>query len=322
VMRAYVSYVIESLITLEQREPGSVVRFRGFLLSVWPLLSQYAPDLSQAFFELERSSRRPGDEVKLPTPGDKESGESDTYDRRVKKAVESDQPDDITINIAIGRGDFDKARTMIERLPDGAHKAQLIETLNAHEAIGLAEHGEIGQAAILAEQLNRATSILQVYPLLLKKCLSKENEWRVTILVYQAIKQLKKADTNPQAPPQEIGAPPTTAKGFDPVSLSLSKLAKAVTEVDKMLALAVLDETVIAANKNNVDSSEGRIGFDLDVFKKLAPTGEPRVRQAANNLTDQLRQIVSLAAIDQWKAVELQKKSKEPNKQKNPIAKR
>ncbi|HXM49808.1 MAG TPA: hypothetical protein VN956_18345, partial [Pyrinomonadaceae bacterium] len=225
------------------------------------------------------------------------------------RALESDQPDDLIINIAIGRGDFDKARKMIDKLPDDSHKSQLIENVNAPEAIALAEKGDIDQAVRLAERLNRGTSILRVYPVLLKKCLSAENKWRATPLVYQAIKQLKKADT-PLLTPSGIPPGLVVIKGPDPIPLSLSKLAKSVVEVDETLALAVLDETVIASNKSSMDSSEGRIGFDLDVFKQLAPKDEARVHLAAEDLTDHFRQIVALAAINQWKASELEKRSK------------
>jgi tetratricopeptide (TPR) repeat protein len=309
VMRAYVGYVIESLGALEQREPGSAIRFRGTLLSAWLPLNEYAPELLGPFSRLERLSRRPGEETSLTTADDKKPRE-ESYEQRVKKALDSDQPDDLIINIAIGRGDFDKAREMIDKLPDDSHKSQLIESVNAPEAIALAEQGEIDQAVRLAERLTRATSIVQVYPVLLKKCLSAENKWRATPLVYQAIKQLKKADATPMPPPP--GMPETIAagKGYDFTLLSLSRLAKAIVEVDETLALAVLDETVIAANKSSVDSSEGRVGFDLDVFKRLAPKNEERVHQAAEDLTDRFRQIVALAAINQWKASEVEKKSR------------
>jgi len=99
-------------------------------------------------------------------------------------------------------------------------------------------------------------------------------------------------------------------KGPDPIPLSLSKLAKSVVEVDETVVLAVLDETVIASNKSSTDSSEGRIGFDLDVFKQLAPKNEARVHLAAEDLTDHFRQTVALAAINQGKASELEKKSR------------
>jgi DNA-directed RNA polymerase specialized sigma24 family protein len=322
VMRAYVSYVIESLGALEQREPGSARRFRGVLLSAWIPLNQYAPELSGAFVQLEKLTRTADEDASLPTVGDKKSDGGDTYEQRVKKALESDQPDDVTINIAIGRGDFEKARKMIDKLPDDSHKSQLIENVNAPEAVALAEKGELGQAIVLAERLTRAASILQVYPVLLKKCLSAENSWRATPLVYQAIKQLKKADTAPMRPPPGMPETMIAARVVDLIPSSLSKLAKSVVEVDETLALAVLDETVIAANKSSVDSSEGRVGFDLDVFTKLAPRNEARVRQAAEDLTDHFREIVALAAINQWKAGELEKKSKvDLNKKKSSIAK-
>jgi hypothetical protein len=309
VTKAYVSYMIDSLGALEQREPGSARRFRGTLLSVWLPLNQYAPELLGPFSQLEKLSRKAGEDASLSTAGDKASRE-ETYEQRVKNAMESDQPDDVTINIAIGRGDFDNARKMIDKLPDDPHKSQLIENVNAPEAITLAEKGDIDQAVRLAERLTRATSILQVYPVLLKKCLSAENKWRATPLVYQAIKQLKKADTSPLAPPPGIPPSMVVAKGPDPIPLSLSKLAKSVVEVDETLALAVLDEMVIASNKSTMDSSEGRAGFDLDVFKQLAARNEDRVHQAAESLTDPFREIVALAAIDQWKAGELEKKAR------------
>ncbi|HEX8128559.1 MAG TPA: hypothetical protein VF527_05605, partial [Pyrinomonadaceae bacterium] len=67
VMRAYISYVIETIAKMEQREPGSLIKNRGFLLMAGTLLKQYAPDLAPAFYELERLSRRPGDDSPLPT---------------------------------------------------------------------------------------------------------------------------------------------------------------------------------------------------------------------------------------------------------------
>jgi hypothetical protein len=308
-MRAYVGYVIESLGALEQREPGSAIRFRGTLLSVWLPLNQYTPEFLAPFFQLEKLSRRPGEEASLPTAGDNKLRE-EGYEQRVKKALDSDQPDDLIINIAIGRGDFEQARKMIDKLPDGSHKSQLTESVNVPEAIALAEKGEIDQAVRLAERLTRAASIVQVYPVLLKKCLSDENKWRATPLVYQAIKQLKKADATPMPPPPGMPETAVAGKGYDFTLLSLSRLAKAVVEVDETLALAVLDEAVIAANKSSVDSAEGRVGFDLDVFKRLAPKNEKRVHQAAEDLTDRFRQIVALAAINQWKASELDRKSR------------
>jgi DNA-directed RNA polymerase specialized sigma24 family protein len=128
---------------------------------------------------------------------------------------------------------------------------------------------------------------------------------------YQAIKQLKRGDTTSDAPPQDVPAlAAPTNRDLDPVLLSLSKLAKAVAPINDALALEALDETVAAANSSDMDTGQGRTGFDTEVFKLLAPKNEARVRQAATTLKDQLRQIVALAVIDQWMAKELTEKTK------------
>lgn len=93
--------------------------------------------------------------------------------------------------------------------------------------------------------------------------------------------------------------------------MSLSKLAKAVALSNETLALEVLDEMVQAANSSNVDTTQGRMGFETDVFSRLAAKNEIRVRQAVEALKDPLRQIVALAAIYQWKAGELIKQAKD-----------
>lgn len=96
----------------------------------------------------------------------------------------------MTINFAISRGDFAIARKMIDLLPDEKQKAQLLETVNRLEAISLARQGDALAAGKLAEQLNSALSILEVYPVLIDKCVVKKDTPCVNNLFYQAIKQL------------------------------------------------------------------------------------------------------------------------------------
>jgi hypothetical protein len=93
---------------------------------------------------------------------------------------------------------------------------------------------------------------------------------------------------------------------FDPVLSGLGKLAKAVLPVDSLLASEVLDEMVGVANRSEIDTKQGRTGFDSDVFSKLAAKDEIRARSAAENLKDHLSRLVALAAIYQWKAKELE----------------
>jgi hypothetical protein len=307
-MKAYVSYVVGSLSSLEQNEPGSAIQFRAFLLSVWLPLRQYAPELTGAFLALEKLSRRPGDDAALPTPESLTEAAQARYESRLKDAPNSHQPDELTINFAISRGDYAKARKLIDKLPDGAQKAQLTDSVNVREALALAAKDDLPAAQRLAEQLTRATSIQQVYPVLVAKCGTTKDIACATALAYQALKQLKRADAAPAVPPAGI---PTsifdTPRDLDRIVVSSFKLAAAVLPVNEELGFAVLDEAVQTANASVMDTSQGRTGFDAATFKQFAARNEARTRQAAESFKDPLRRIVALAAVYQRQAEELLK---------------
>lgn len=310
VIRAYVGYVIESFSGMEQAEPGSARRLRGLLLSIWVPLNQYAPELIPAFMAVESLSRRPGEDASLPRESLEETAKR-KYEERLKKAADSDQPDRLTIEFAISRGDFDKARKMIGKLEAGQLKTQLTERVNAQEAISLARKDDLLQAETLAARLTTASAILQAYPPLVEKCAAKKDRsCFTTSLVHQAIKQLKSADTTPPAPPPGVPASVIPSKReFDPVLMSFSRLAKAVAPVDQTLALEVLNETVQAANRSEIDTTQGRIGFEADTFGLLAKENDERVVQIADTLKDRLQRIVALASIYQRRAQEFAPKN-------------
>lgn len=92
--------------------------------------------------------------------------------------------------------------------------------------------------------------------------------------------------------------------------LENARLASAVISMKDDLALDVLDELVIAANHSELDTGQGRTGFETSLFKKLAEKDEARVNLAAMQMKDPLRQIVALAAIDQWKSDKLMANAK------------
>ena len=130
-------------------------------------------------------------------------------------------------------------------------------------------------------------------------------------MVYQATRQLKQSDvTPPTLPPGVPASVLATSQEFDPILSSLCKLAQLILPVNDSLAFDVLNEMVAAANTSDVDTGQGRTGFDADLFKRLARKDEARARQAALSFKDSLRQVVSLAAIYQWKAEELNLKAK------------
>ncbi|MGH9901842.1 MAG: hypothetical protein ACRD68_08540 [Pyrinomonadaceae bacterium] len=232
----------------------------------------------------------------------------DDYEKRVKDALDGRRPDAMTINSAISRSDFDRARSLIEMLPEGAQRNQLTETANLRESNALAVQGDLAGAMSLAGRLNRATSILAVYPNIIGKCAAKQDETCAAHATYQAMRQLWHADTTPPTPP--AGVPVSmlpSGREFDPTLLGLSRLAKSITPVNETLALEVLDEMIATANRSDIDTGQGRTGFEADVFKTVAEKNEPRARQAAAALKDQLCQIVALAAVYQAKAEELTK---------------
>lgn len=303
VIREYVAYTIE---LLSRRTPEQLRAGRGYLIAIWPMVQQYAPELRQQFFDLELRSRTAGENLSLPTPKSIEQEYKETFEKRVNKELESDQPDGIVIQRVISQGDFSKARKLIDKFADGPQKTELTEMLNAQQAISFANNGDIPGALKLAESLAKATSILKVFPVIAGKCAAKNDDVCARDSVNQAVRQVKKSDVTPFTPPP--GVPASffgTKRDRDPVLSSLGSLVSAVLSVKDELALDVLDELVIAANHSELDTSQGRTGFETSLFKKLAAKNEERTTAAAFQFKDPLRQIVALAGIEQWKSDKL-----------------
>ena len=76
---------------------------------------------------------------------------------------------------------------------------------------------------------------------------------------------------------------------------------------------------ISAINRTTVAAELGRLGFDVELFGLGAQKDEVYVRSLATGITDALRQISALAAIDEWKAKELTDKEADPQplKRKN-----
>ena len=318
VMRAYVAYRLNYVTALERERPESIFTSRATLLGTYPLLNQYAKDLKPQFLELEQRSRRPGERFSLPTTRSLEQDYKDNYEKLVKRELESDHPDEIVIQRAIGREDFDKARKMIDKLEDGPRKVQLLDLLNIKLALNLANKGEIEEARKLAQGLVRATSILQVFPAIINKCVANKDDICAGDVVDQAIKQLRKSDTTPAIPPAGIPAF-GNSKTYDPILASVGKLTSSVMAIGD-LAFDVVEELTSVANRSELDTGEGYVGFDISLFKKLAEKDEVRATSAAMTLKNPLQQIVALAAVDQWKSARFKPNSTAPvnvTKQKN-----
>lgn len=307
VLRAYSYFVIDRIKQIQQYDPNNLQRARSFLLSAWQPLKNFAPELIGDFGSLEIKTRKPGEEAFYP----ESFGEiyQKANEKRVQKTRESNQPIFADINSAINKGDYDKARKMIDKLEDGSQKTQFLEIVNMQEALSLTKKNDLIGAEILAARLNKSVSILKVYPAIIKVCVERKDQSCVTALGNQAMKQLKKANNTPLSPFTDVPSSLVANTNSNQMLDNLCKLSLAVAPADETLALAILDEMVDAANKSNVETEKGLVGFDTEIFRKLAPKNEIRVKQAATNLNDTLRQVVALAAIYQVKAKTLTDKN-------------
>ena len=306
-MRAWLGFMLDFIARGEETQPGSLQRSRELLLSLWPELKKYAPDLIGRFREMEMLSRSPGDKVSWPPPDMREKFKKQR-EELTKSLVESGEADPGVITLLIDRGEIAGARRLLEKLADGPAKTDLLNKLDAKEALSLLKKGDLTGVRVLASRLTKATYILQVYPPVVEKCAANRDKPCAAEAVYQAVRQLKQADTAPPVLPP--GVPTSvlpTPREHDPVLSSLCKLAQSVMPLDEALGFEVLNEMVASANASDIDTSLGRVGFEADIFKQTAQRDEPRARQAALSFKDSLRQVVALASIYKWKAEELAK---------------
>jgi hypothetical protein len=257
--------------------------------------------------QLEAQSRAPGDNSPLPTKQSNREQNKERYEKRLKDALDAGEPDELTINFAISRGDFERARKLIAKLSDGGLKMQLTEMVNTKEAVSLVAKGDTSGAERLAEQLTRALSLLEAYPAIINRCIADKSRGCLPgALVSKAVRQLKRADLTTNTPPAGIPSSIVpTNREFDPVLSGLSKLAMLIAPLDEQLALEVLDEVIAAANSSALDTGQGRAGLDPELFRKLSLRNEVRVKQAAETLRDRLRRIVAMSAIYQAQAAAL-----------------
>ena len=311
VMRAYIRYVIELLTAMDQNEPGSLPSARGILLTTWLPLNQYAPEFRERFMQLEALSRTPGKDASLPTKNNEEL-DREMFRERQTNALNSTEPNEQSIDSMIVRQDFETARKLIAKLPDGERKNQFTEQVNTKEAISLAKKGDLLGARNMAERLVSVGSILQVYPLIVEGYAKNKDQVAASAVVHQAMQALKNVNTRQAPAGAQFGMPSEfapTASERDGILSTLGKLANAVLPIDTLLGAEIVDDLVVRANASQIDTSQGRTGIDSALFKTLASKDEVRARSAAENFKDRLRHIVAFAAIYQWKAKALEQGS-------------
>jgi hypothetical protein len=318
VMRAYVNYVIQSLGSMEQREPGSLRVNRPFLLRAYFSLKQYAPDLTSDFLLLEQKSRTP-DKV-ASVDADATEFLNRIEQNRSKDISENESPTERQIFQCISNHDFTKARKLIDRLAESADRERLGDLVNVKEAIYLLNKDKILEARGIAEKVRHASAIEEVYVALILKCVSVQNNSVAQDVMVQAMRQLKTSNSTLANLPMGIPASfAATSRDVDPILNGMAKLTLAVSSSSLDVAMIGLSETIGAANVSEIDTTQGRAGFDISIFKRLAPKDEMHVRLAAESFKDPLRRLLALAAIDQWKAADVAERQKKLSKSSDSL---
>jgi hypothetical protein len=216
----------------------------------------------------------------------------------------------MVIQAAIRNAEFNKARKAIDRMEESDAKNQLLDLVNAREAMALTSKGAIDRAEVLAVRLRGAVRIIEAYAALIAK--SDKPPQKISV-AYRALEQLRRASNQPEISPMMPAGLGPSGKEIDPKLGSLSKLFLITVSLDDDLAQSVLQETILAMNHTDVDSSQGRLGFDLNVFREATARNRLQTEQAVSSINDSLRRIVTLAAIDNGKIDNLKKERASKN---------
>jgi len=230
--------------------------------------------------------------------------------KQIEQNLESETPDPMVIQAGIRNGEFNKARKAIDRMEESDTRNLLLDLVNAREAMALASKGAIDSAEVLAVKLRGAVRIIEAYAALIAKA---DKPARKISISYRALEQLRRASNQPEIStmvPAAFARFAPTGKETDPKLASLCKLFLISVSLDDDLAKSLLQEMILSMNSTNVDSSQGRLGFDPNLFKE-ATKKNLEAEQVALSISDPLRRIVALAAVTKEKIDQLNKQRPE-----------
>lgn len=321
VVRAYVAFVMDTMARAEQSH-ADLTRMWRALVTLWPYVAEYAPELTAQFNALERAGRPAGARPPvLQTLSEIGKTYNKRYEERLKTARESKDPTSLEMaaTSAMRQNDFEEARKLIGMLGDERMRSQLSEMADEKESLYLTNRGELAGAQKLARQLSRPTSVLDAYPPLIRRLAKSGDAASAQFLAYDAVQRLKasaeKESANDTYVPSLLASVASSVKlfGQSRALLAMSELALAVEPADGDTALEVLDAVAETANKARITSEQGSANFNAEAFAKLAATDAPRVRAAASRFEDRLQRILALAAAYRGEAESL--KSRDDSKE-------
>jgi hypothetical protein len=290
VTKIFIQFVLEKMTAFERSQPGSMRQYRPVLNQLWFPLNKIAPELRNNWFWLEQITRQNGDSPIDSTPQSSQDKARETYEERIKKALESKDNKELAqaVRDAVYENDYPTARKVLFEIKDETLRNKYEEYVNANEAAWLAKKGEVAEAQRLIKKLGEIKYIAKIYPIVIEQCVKLKDEPCALSLAAEAIKILKGSD--------ETSIPP----------YFFSALANSVYKLDDTSAFTILDNMVALFNKRE-DTENIRIGFDANIFKSLAEKNEQRSFQLAESLKQKLPRITTLAILYKWKAEKLEK---------------
>jgi hypothetical protein len=295
-MRAYYGFLIETLLNLEYREPGSAMRLSALISpQIWPFVSQQAPELVESYLKLEAVSGIPQESGSLQTSSPEERDKA-RYEKVVNDARTNNSQDEIVqaINWALSRQDYETCRDFIDKLSSSDLRSKYSEEVNRREAISMLGKEDFDGAARLAGKLESVESLRQVYPQMIKFCVDKKDLDCVNSLAGELTRKLEKKSESSKA------------------ALILSGVAATVAVKDEAIAINLLRQAISSANASDVkrtDENAHVVEFDNKAFELLTLSHEGQMFQMAKSLDDRLCRYLALTAIYRGKANELLKKT-------------
>ncbi len=290
VIKKYLDFALNKVSETGQIDTNGFKPLRGVIVSLWRRIIFYAPELENRFRILEQQSRLHPNDEDLPEPITPESQQKND-EAKVSKAEESKKAEDIeeAIKILLRLKKFSKARELANLFKNEKDTEKFSNQINTEEAIYLIENKNLYDAEKVMKKIGDPRFVLKISSILIEKFYEANEKDYAQNLTYETVRKLKSYDENLSLP------------------YSLSQLTKVTAKIDKDLTFTLLDETIKSLNKRDIDEEIGEVDFDVSVFPIVAKIDIDRSEQMAENLSNNLRRIIALAAVYQFKVNEFKK---------------
>lgn len=288
VIVSYLSFQLDKIVEISQFLPNGAREMRGHIVSLWPRITQLAPELAPRFHVLEALSRVSPNDTNLPdafAPEKQDEIDEDLYKRARKTRLDTDI--EVAIRVAQLRKKWDLARELASLFRTKDRANQFLDVINANEAKHLIAVGDIQRARRIAVSISDIRLAIGVYRLLLRKA-TPDNRSEVG-LNREFLQELLQRLTTTEQRTGDIAA--------------LGQFAITSAGLDREFAIDVLIEMTRRFNKVEAEAlGPGDVLFSngsfVSVLSKSSTVDEfDKVVAIALLLKDPLHRIIALASI-------------------------